>query len=207
MRKGVILGAASVVAITVAIVGLSRRGEDNILPPTMQPDGEAVDKGIIVQTRTIDYESIIKKAFAENASFLTLTWKRDVIRDQYLEQSINYTPFPASRARVRVKYHAEFPIGYDLRPGKFDVTGGADALTVAVGRPQLVARPSIKLQSYQILERVDSHTVNSHSTKRAAATWARRTVGMRTMQTAWTNRSWRRPRNGRVLRHNKAGIN
>ena len=75
----------------------------------MDRTGETVDEGIIVKKKAVDYQAIISEAIADRASFLTLTLSRDIVRDQHLETAIKYTPFPASTARVRVKYHVEYP--------------------------------------------------------------------------------------------------
>lgn len=121
-------------------------------PPTMDAAGETTDNGLVVSRKTIDYEAITKSALAEKASFLTATLKRNIVRVQHLEKSIRYTPFPSSRATVRVKYDVEYPIGYVLNPGLFAVSGGADGLIIELQKPQLVARPSVKLLSFEVLE-------------------------------------------------------
>ena len=118
----------------------------------MVPDGEATDNGIIIKRRTIDYEAVIKSALVQEASFLTLTEKRDLIRDRHIATSIRFTPFPASHAMVRVRYHAEWPIGYLLKPGKFRVSGGAAGVVITLHRPRLIARPSVRIVSYEVLE-------------------------------------------------------
>lgn len=58
----------------------------------------------------------------------------------------------SSNARVRVKYHVEYPIGFVFEPGTFAVAGDADGIGIGLRRPQLVARPSVKLQSARIIE-------------------------------------------------------
>ncbi|MXO74784.1 hypothetical protein GRI40_06060 [Altererythrobacter aerius] len=118
----------------------------------MSPAGEGVDDGLIVRRRSVDYEAIVKSALAEKASLLTLTLAQDIVRDQHLEKSIAYTPLPTSRARVRVTYHVEYPIGLNLAPGNFAVSGGPEKLVVTLRRPQLIAQPSVRLKSYQVLD-------------------------------------------------------
>jgi len=151
MKSRTLLQAAAGLALAAGAYLYLSRG-DGRAPPTMRPDGEATREGWIVRQKTIDYEAIIKSSLAEKASFLTLTLAKDVVRDQHLETSIKYTPFPASTARVRVKYRVEYPIGYVLSPGSFAVSGGADGLVITLRRPQLIARPSVKLQSFKVLE-------------------------------------------------------
>lgn len=147
--KAVLLAAVSVIALGGGWYYFER--SEGSPPPILTPYGEATDDGWIVDKKTIDYEAIVRSALENEASFLTLTVKRDMVRDQSLEASIDYTPFPASRARVRVKYHVEYPIGYVLK--RFSVSGGALGITITLPRPSLIARPSVRIQSYEILER------------------------------------------------------
>ena len=121
-------------------------------PPTMTPAGEARQDGIIVKRKTIDYEAVIKSALAQKASFLTMTLEQDIVRDQHVETSIAYTPLPSSTARVRVKYRVEYPIGYDLARKNFAVSDGPGGLVVTLRRPKLIAQPSVRLKSYQVLD-------------------------------------------------------
>jgi hypothetical protein len=121
-------------------------------PPTMSPAGEATQDNGFVKRKTVDYEAIIRSVLVRKASFLTLTLLQDIVRDQHLETSLSYTPLPASRATVRVKYHVEYPIGYVLTPNNFSVSGDAAGLVITLHRPQLIARPSVRLKSYQVLD-------------------------------------------------------
>ncbi|QDM40635.1 hypothetical protein [Altererythrobacter sp. TH136] len=152
MRSRTILATASVIALAAGTLYLWDQGGVLSGPPTMTPAGETTDDSWIVKRRSVDYEAIIKSVLAEKASFLTLTLAQDIVRDRHLEKSIAYTPLPASRARVRVKYHVEYPIGFNLAPGNFAVSGGPDRLVITLRRPQLVAQPSVRLKSYQVLD-------------------------------------------------------
>lgn len=145
---------ATVSAVALAAVGynyLERRREPDG-PTTTQPRGETTKNGPFTQKKIIDYQAIIKEAVAEKAAFLTLTLSDDIVRDQHISKSITFSPFPDSTALVRVKYHVEFPIGYVLSPGKFLVSGDRDGLVVTLHRPRLIARPSVKLLSYDVIE-------------------------------------------------------
>lgn len=152
MKSRTILTTVSVIALAAAGLYLSEQGGAFSGPPTMTPAGETTDDGWIVKRRSVDYESIIKSALAEKASFLTLTLAQDIVRDRHVEKSIAYTPLPTSRARVQVKYHVEYPIGFVLTPGNFAVSGGPDRLVITLRRPQLIAQPSVRLKSYQVLD-------------------------------------------------------
>lgn len=147
--RAILLSTATLIAVG-AYLYLDR--DEVSPPPVVQKTGETTEEGLITVRKTVDYEAILKSVLAEEASFLTLTVKRDVIRDKHISTSIKYTPFPASQARVRVKYHVEYPIGYNLRPGQFTVSRGPGGLTVTLPRPSLIARPSVNIQSYDVLE-------------------------------------------------------
>ena len=152
MKKRTILAAASAIALAAGSFYYLRRDPADSLPPVMTREGESDDGGVIVRRRTIDYETVVRSALTQKASLITLTLAGDLIRDQNLETSIRFTPFPSSTARVRVKYHAEFVFGFPLEPGDFSVSRGAEGLVVRVRRPQLVAQPSVRLLSYAILD-------------------------------------------------------
>ena len=152
MRTGTILATVSAIALAAGTIYWLRRDAEITSPPTMSPVGEATSGGIIVKKRTIDYEAIIKSTLADKASFLTLTLAQDIVRDQHLETSIRYTRFPKSRGRVRVKYQVEYPIGYVLNRRRFSVSGNGDTLVLTLSRPRLIARPSVRLTSYQVLD-------------------------------------------------------
>ena len=151
MQRRTLLATVSAIALVAVGYGYYERNRTSG-PTTLQPTGESDDHGLIVRTKTIDYQAIIKEAVATKAAFLTLTLSDDLIRHQHLSKSIEFTPFPASTAEVRVKYHVEFPIGYLLSPGKFSVSGGKEGLVITLHRPRLIARPSVRLLSYDVVE-------------------------------------------------------
>lgn len=152
MKTRTILATVSVIALGAGGLYLWDRNREFAAPPTMTPAGEATDNGWVVKRRTVDYEALIKSVLAEKSSFLALTLAEDIVRDQHLEKSIAYTPLPASRARVRVKYHVEYPIGFALTPGNFAVSGGPAGLIITLRRPSLIAQPAVRLKSYQVLD-------------------------------------------------------
>lgn len=149
---GKLLITVSVIALAAGGYLYTRRNGEPAPPLTMQQTGESTNDGLLVRRRMIDYQTVVREAVAEQASFLTMTLSGDIVRDQDLKTSIKYTPFPDSTARIRVKYHVEYPIGYVLAPGKFRVSGGEDGLVVTLHRPRLIAHPSVKLLAYDILE-------------------------------------------------------
>ena len=118
-------------------------------PPTMQPDGSTTDAGPIITTRTIDYVAILSSALSQKSRFLTLTLAENVVRDREIEVTVLGVP---SRARVRVNYHAEYPIGYVLEAGSYSVAKDGKSLVVTLHRPELVATPAVKLKSYKVVD-------------------------------------------------------
>ena len=142
--SAVLLGSAG-----VAYYHYSSGG--NSTPPTMSPDGSATEAGLIVAKKTIDWETVLKSALSEQAKFVTLTLALDSMRDQDIELSVPVLG-KVSQARVRVKYHAEYSIGYVLEPGKFAVAQDAQGLVITLHRPELVATPAVTLKSYDVLD-------------------------------------------------------
>ena len=116
----------------------------------MQQDGITEKKGIITQERTVDWQVVLKSAVEKKTSLLTITKKYDIQRDRELTQSI-FT-VAASDTRIRVKYHVEYPIGYVMTPGSFAVSGGADGLVLRLTRPQLIAKPSVRLDKAIVID-------------------------------------------------------
>ena len=148
MRARTLLATVSAIALIAGAYVYTRTAVSD--PPTMEKTGETDDGGVMVRRKTIDWQVIVREAMAAKAAFLTMTLSRDIVRDQDLRTSIRYTPFPDSTARIRVKYHVEYPIGYVF--GKFTVTGGDGGLVITLHKPRLIARPSVKLLSYEVLD-------------------------------------------------------
>ena len=117
---------------------------------TMRPDGITETKGVVSKVRTVDWQVVLKSAVERKTSLLTMTKKYDIQRDRELTQSI-FT-VAASDTRIRVKYHVEYPIGYVMTPGSFSVSGGADGLVLKVTRPQLIAKPSVRLDKAVVID-------------------------------------------------------
>ena len=150
MRTRTIVAGVSALAIAAAVYHYV--GEEEVVPPTREQEGETVDNGVIVKKKTVDYVTLIRTAVADTPSFITLKVSRDKFRDRQLETSIIYTPLPSSTALIRVYYNVQYAIGHSLRPGRFSVTGGAEGLVVTLDRPRLVTRPSVRLKSYKVLD-------------------------------------------------------
>ena len=152
MRLRTMLAGVSVLASAVAGYQYFGLRQGIGVPSKMTPTGETNTNGWIVKRRTVDYEAITRSALMKRANFLTVTLAQEVVRNRHLETEIKYTPFPSSKATVRVKYHAEYPIGYVLTPGNFAVSSIDKGLVITLKRPTLIAEPSVRLLSYAILD-------------------------------------------------------
>lgn len=119
----------------------------------LNKDGTTVESswlpGWLWGRRSTDYAAIVKEAVQQRSRFLTMTVEQDVVRDQQLEVRLLGMP---SRARVRVTYHVQYPIGYVLEPGKFAVSGEGDTLVITLDRPTLIAGPAVRLKSHKTLD-------------------------------------------------------
>ena len=119
----------------------------------LNKDGTTVETswlpGWLYGRQSTDYATVIKEAFQQRRRFLTMTVEQDVVRDQQLEVRLLGLP---SRARVRVTYHVQYPIGYVLEPGKFAVSGEGNTLVITLERPALIADPAVRLKSYRTVD-------------------------------------------------------
>jgi hypothetical protein len=144
-----LLGGASLALLGGYYIMTSGASDDSDTV-TMQPDGVTETKGIVSNVRTVDWQVVLKGAVERKTSLLTMTKKYDIQRDRELTQSI--LNVAASDTRVRVKYHVEYPIGYVMTPGSFTVSGGADGLVLKLPRPQLIAKPSVRLDKAVVID-------------------------------------------------------
>ena len=143
-----LLGGASLALLGTYYIMNNGSGDADV--PTMQQEGVTETKGIATSTRTVDWQVVLKSAVEKKTSLLTMTKKYDIQRDRELTQSI--FKIEASNTRVRVKYHVEYPIGYVMTPGSFKVSGGADGLVLTMKRPQLIAKPSVRLDKAMVID-------------------------------------------------------
>lgn len=99
-----IFGGAALAALSGYYI-MSSGASDDSETVTMQEDGVTEDKGLIVDTRTVDWQAVLKRAVDKKTSLLTITKKDDVQRDRELTQAV--LGVSASDTRVRVTYHVE----------------------------------------------------------------------------------------------------
>ena len=129
---------------------MSSGAPDGTETVTMQEDGVTEDNGLIVDTRTVDWQAVLKRAVEKQTSLLTITKRDDVQRDRELTQAV--FGVSASDTRVRVSYQVDYPIGYIMNADSFSVSGGDDVLILTLDRPQLVAKPSVTLQKAEVID-------------------------------------------------------
>ncbi len=150
MKLSTKLFGGTALALLGGYYALSTGSSDDSETVTMEEDGVTVEKGMLSQKRTVDWEVVLRKAVERKTSLLTLTKKYDKQRDREITQSV--LGVSASDIRVRVNYHVEYPIGYVMSPGSFSVSGDAEGLTLTVTRPQLIAKPSVKLEKAVVID-------------------------------------------------------
>ena len=147
-RMKLFAGAALAVLGVTYIMSLDASDESETV--TMQEDGATEDNGLIVDTRTVDWQAVLKRAVEKQTSLLTITKRDDVQRDRELTQAV--FGVSASDTRVRVSYQVEYPIGYIMNADSFSVSGGDDGLILTLDQPQLVAKPSVTLQKAEVID-------------------------------------------------------
>ncbi len=151
MKKRTILYTASALAlaggyyVTKHVVPQALPASNS--PPVLLPDGSATQTGLLSTSKTVAWVSILNTALTQRSRFLALTVTQTVIRDQAIDKSWLGLP---SQARLRVKYQAEYPVGFAFED--VSVSGGARGLTITLNRPQLVAAPAVRLLSAQVLD-------------------------------------------------------
>ena len=147
--KTKIFGGTVLVVLAGAYI-MSSGEPDGTETVTMQEDGVTEDNGFIVDTKIVDWQAVLKRAVEKKTSLLTLIKRDDVQRDRELNTAL--FGLSASDMRVRVSYRVEYPIGYVMKPDNFDVAGGEDGLIVTLDRPQLIAKPSVRLQKAEVID-------------------------------------------------------
>lgn len=137
----------------VAGLALAARHRSSSEPLMLNNDGTTVEASWLpdwlYRRQSTDYSTIVKDAFQQRSRFLTMTVEQDIVRDQPLEVRLLGMP---SRARIRVTYHVQYPIGYVLEPDKFDVSGEGDTLVITLERPTLIADVAVRLKSHKTLD-------------------------------------------------------
>ena len=146
--KNVIFGGTVLAVLAGAYV--MSGAPDGSETVTMQEDGVTEEDGLIVDTKTVDWQAVLNRAVEKNTSLLTITKRDDVQRDRELTQAV--FGVSASDTRVRVSYQVEYAIGYIMNADSFSVSGGDDGLILTLDRPQLVAKPSVTLQKAEVID-------------------------------------------------------
>ena len=146
--KNVIFGCTVLAVLAGAYV--MSGAPDGSETVTMQEDGVTEEDGLIVNTKTVDWQAVLKRAVETKTSLLTITKRDDVQRDRELSQAV--FGVSASDTRVRVSYQVEYPIGYIMNADSFSVSGGDDGLILTLDQPQLVAKPSVTLQKAEVID-------------------------------------------------------
>ena len=98
-------------------------------------------------TRYTDYLTTTKKALTEQSKFLAARVDREYVHVEHVERSKFWIK---SDATIILKYTVEYSVGFDLHPERFSVSADASGIVVRIGRPQLVASPSIRIISHEI---------------------------------------------------------
>jgi hypothetical protein len=87
-----------------------------------------------------------KQSLHEQSKFLAASVTRE---DYWIEHARRDLYVLRSEGTVILKVAAEYSFGFDLSPDKFDLVGDARGIQVKVGRPILVAAPSVSLLAYE----------------------------------------------------------
>ena len=105
-------------------------------------------KELLGYSRYTSYLTVSKQTLEAQVKLLTATMVRAEGVTQVLERNILGIP---SSGTVAIWYTAEYPFGFDLQPGQYDIRPTATDIEVRVKRPRLVATPAVRDLRYQIL--------------------------------------------------------
>jgi len=98
--------------------------------------------------RYIDFVGEGRKFIMGQSKFLGAKVVRDYVHMQQLQESVVGIK---SDATVVVQYTVEFPVGFDLRPDRFTLSGDERRILVTLGRAELVASPSVQRVTHKIV--------------------------------------------------------
>ena len=115
---------------------------------TLQQAVTRTQEELLGYSRYTSYLTLGKQALAEHTKLLTAT----VVRDEGVTEVIErFLLGFSSSGTVAVWYTAEYPFGYDLGPGQFDLRATADALEIRLKKPRMVASPAVRNLRYKVL--------------------------------------------------------
>ena len=100
--------------------------------------------------RYIDFISEGRKIMLGQSKFVGAKVVRDYVLLEQLQESVVGIK---SDATVIVQYTVEFPVGFDLRPDRFTLSGDERRILITLGRPELVAAPALVSMTHKIVSR------------------------------------------------------
>lgn len=115
---------------------------------TLQQEVTNKQEEVLGYSRYTSYLTLGKQSLAEHTRLLTATIVREEGVTQVLER---YLLGFSSNGTVAVWYTAEYPFGYDLQTGQYDLRATPEGLEVRVKKPTLVASPAVRDLRYKIL--------------------------------------------------------
>jgi hypothetical protein len=101
-------------------------------------------------TKYTDYVSETKKTVEGQAKFLAAKVVREYTLVEHIQRSVLGMK---SDATVIVKYTVDYSVGFDLKPGSFDIAGDRNKLKVTMNRPELVAAPAVASVTHEIVSK------------------------------------------------------
>lgn len=115
---------------------------------TLQQAVTRTQEELLGYSRYTSYLTLGKQALAEHTKLLTAT----VVRDEGVTEVIErFLLGFSSSGTVAVWYTAEYPFGYDLGSGQFDLRATADALEIRLKKPRMIASPAVRDLRYKVL--------------------------------------------------------
>lgn len=122
-----------------------KKALENVL--RAQAEAASATRKLLGYTKYADYLSVAKQAIEEQMKFLAAKVVREYVHIEEIQKDALQLK---SDATVIVKYSVEYSFGMDLKPESFELLGTASGIEIKIGKPTLVAAPTVKPLSYEI---------------------------------------------------------
>lgn len=144
-------GAGVACALTAGVTWLLMGGRmqqayDEV--QTLQRQVQQTHAELLGYSRYSTYLTVGKQSLAEHLKLLTATVVREEGVTQVVERSV--LGF-SSTGTVAIWYTVEYPVGYDLQPGSYDIRSTPAGIEIRLHKPALVAQPAVRDLRYKIL--------------------------------------------------------
>jgi hypothetical protein len=141
-------GAAAVAAAATYFVMQGQVHSANERAELLQQTVTTKERSLLGQTTYVRYLQEGKRQLTAQQKFLAATVRQPYAVTQVIDQSV--LGFH-STGTVAIWYSVEYSFGFDLEPGRFEITSDQAGIRVTVGKPRLVATPAVTNLRHKVL--------------------------------------------------------